>query len=52
MRTVAWVTGISRLSKADLYAASLAADKIGTTTDALLAVMRFESGLNPAARNG
>jgi len=50
MRTVAWVSNSGRLNGAELHALDVAAEKIGTTADALVAVMQFESGLNPAAR--
>lgn len=53
MRTVAWVRGIGRLTAAELHALDLAATTIGTPTDALAAVISFETGgtFSPAIVN-
>ena len=51
MRTAPWIVGIDRLTGAELHVADVAAVKIGTILDALLAVMKFEGDFNPAARN-
>lgn len=48
---IARVKGIERLSMGDLRALAESAQRIGIDPSWLAAVMSFESGLNPAARN-
>lgn len=45
------VKGIEKLSQADLYAGAKTADEMGIEPRFLFAVMSFEAGLDPKARN-